>query len=96
MLKVTVKETGNFRKKLDDLARGGVHYVNIIVAFGTAPTEGQYLAIGSPRRVDQIAFVGQIHLGGVGAVHVHHVELGDAAAVANVDDRLAGLGIPGG
>src|SRR5450432_3719709 len=43
---------------LDDLMSGRVHDVDVVVAFGAAPTEGQNLAVGSPGRIDQVALVG--------------------------------------
>src|SRR5712691_187154 len=38
--------------QLDDLPRGGVHDVDVVVVVGPAPTEGQQLAIGRPCGVD--------------------------------------------
>src|SRR5260370_8510683 len=80
---------------LDDLARGGFHDVDVEIAVRPPPTEGHHLAVGGPGRIDEVALVGQIEFGGVGAVGVHHVELGVASAVADKNDALAGLRIPG-
>src|SRR5712672_1410014 len=79
---------------LTDLAGGGIHDVDVEIAVGTSPTEGDHLAVGRPRGVDQIAFVGEIELGGIGAVGVHEVELGNTSAIADEYDALAGLGVP--
>src|SRR5882762_2745196 len=62
-------DRGSVRK----LARGGVHDVDVV---GAAPTEGQQLAIGRPRRVSDVAFVWEVQLGLAGAVGIHEVELG--------------------
>jgi len=86
----------SIRCQVDDLERGRLHNVNVVVAVGTPPTEGEDLTVGRPSGIDDVALVGEIEDGCVGAVGVHHVELGDATAVANEDDRLAGLGIPCG
>src|SRR5882762_5159031 len=59
--------------QFDKLARGGVHDVDVV---GAAPTEGQQLAIGRPRRVNDVAFVWEVQLGLAGAVGIHEVELG--------------------
>src|SRR5467141_41927 len=80
---------------LDDLTRGGFHDVDVEIAVRPPPTEGHHLAVGGPGRIDEVALVGQIEFGGVGAVGVHHVELGDASAIADKNDALAGLRIPG-
>ncbi len=79
---------------LTDLAGGGFHDVDVEVAVGTSPTEGDHLAVGRPRRVDQIAFVWKTEFASVGAVGVHEVELGYASAIADEYDALAGLGVP--
>jgi len=80
----------------DGLAGDGVHDVNVVIAAGTAPTEGQELAVGRPGGIDDVAHVREIELLGVGAVGVHEIELRHAAAIADVGDGLAGLGIPRG
>src|SRR6267378_3527402 len=82
--------------QFDKLARGGVHNVDVVVVVGAAPTEGQQLAVGRPRRVDDVAFVGQIQLGLAGAVGIHEVELGSAGAIADEGDGLTGFRIPTG
>src|SRR6266404_1660331 len=79
---------------LTDLASSGIHDVDVEIAVRAAPTEGDHLAVGRPRRVDQIAFVGKSKFAGVGAVGVHEVELGNTSAIANEYDALAGLGVP--
>src|SRR6267154_3042509 len=79
---------------LTDLAGGGFHDVDVEVAVGTSPTEGDHLAVGRPRRVDQITFVGKSKFAGVGAVGVHEVELGNTSAIADEYDALTGLGVP--
>src|ERR1700719_1055030 len=81
-------------RDLDDLARGGFHDVDVVIAVGPAPTEGDHLTVGRPGRIDEIALVGQIEFGSVGAVGVHHLQLGDATAIADEYDALAGLGVP--
>src|SRR5882762_7987521 len=80
---------------LTDLAGGGIHDVDVEIAIRAAPTEGDHLAVGGPRRVDQITFVGKSKFAGVGAVGVHEVELGNTSAIADEYDALAGLGVPG-
>ena len=50
------------------LAGGGVHDVDVVIAVGTAPTEGEHLSVGRPGGIDDVAHVGQIEFGGVGAV----------------------------
>src|SRR5208282_1619354 len=83
-------------REIDDVLRSGLHDVEIVVAVGTAPTEGKDLPIGRPGGIDDVAFVRKIEQVHVGTVGVHHVELGDAAAVADEDDALTGFGVPGG
>jgi len=56
--------------------------------------EGEQLAVGSPSRVDEVALVGNVELGGVGAVGVHLIELGNSATIADEDNGVAGLRIP--
>src|SRR5260370_33424880 len=80
---------------LDDLARGGFHDVDVESAVRPPPTEGHHLAVGGPGRIDEVAPVGQIEFGGVGAVGGHLVELGEASANAAQNDALAGCSIPG-
>src|SRR6266550_769047 len=82
--------------QFDKLAGGGVHDVDVVVVVGAAPTEGQQLAVGRPRRVDDVAFVGQIQLRVAGAVGIHEVELGSAATIADEGDGLTGFQIPTG
>jgi len=79
-----------------NVARADVHDVDVVVAGGAAPTESDELAIGRPGRVDEVTLVRDIDFLGVGAVGIHHVKLGNAAAVADEDDGLQGFGIPGG
>src|SRR5580704_18798585 len=79
---------------LDDAARGGVHDVNVVIVVGSAPAKREERTIRRPGRVDQIPLVRKIEFDGIGTVGVHHIELGDAAAVADVDDGSAGLWIP--
>src|ERR1700686_1801952 len=81
---------------LADITAGRFHNVNVEIAIGAAPTEGDHLTIRRPRRIDEIALVGEIEFAGVGAVGVHHVELGNAAPIADEYDRLTGLGVPRG
>src|SRR5438552_17840448 len=77
--------------QFDKLAGGGVHDVDVVVVVGAAPTEGQQLAIGGPRRVNDVAFVWEVQLGLAGAVVIHEVELGCAGAFADVGDGLTGF-----
>src|SRR5262249_33233756 len=77
-------------------ARADVHDVNVIVAGRTAPTEGDEFAVRRPGGIDEIALVREIEFGGVGAVGVHEIELGNAAAIADIYDGLCGLGVPSG
>ena len=83
------------RREIDDVLRGRVHDIEIVVAIGAAPTKGEELAVGRPCWIDDIALVRKIEQVHVGAVGVHHIELRNTAAVADKDDRLAGLGVPG-
>src|SRR6266446_2957249 len=80
--------------QLDDLTRGGLHHVNVVVPAGPPPTERQDLSVGRPSRVDQVALVRKVELDVVRAVRVHHIELGDASAVTDVYDALSRLGVP--
>src|SRR5580658_3403180 len=83
------------RREIDDVLGGRLHDVDIVVAVRAAPTEGQELTVGGPGGVDDVTLVREIEQVHVGAVGVHHVELGDTAAIADEDDGLAGLGVPG-
>ena len=78
-----------------DLAAGDFHDVDVVIITGPAPTERQQLAVGRPGRINQITFVREVEILRVGAVGIHQVQLGYAAAVADKCDRLAGFGIPG-
>src|SRR5260370_20973844 len=80
----------------EDVAGADVHDVDIVIAGRTAPGKGQKLSVGSPCRVHDVALVAQIEFLGVSAVGIHHVELWNAATVADEDDGLHGFGIPGG
>src|SRR5271155_1659696 len=82
--------------ELEELAGGGVHYVEIVVAAGTAPREGQQLAVGGPGGIDDVALVLEIELGGIGAVGIGEIELGNAAAIADEGDGGASFWIDGG
>jgi len=73
-----------------------VHNIEVIVAAGAAPAEGEELAVGRPGGVDDVALVWNIEFLRIGAVGIHHIELGNAAAVADIGDGLAGAWIPGG
>ena len=68
--------------QFDNLPAGDFHHVDVVIVGGSAPTEGQKLAVGRPRWIDQVTFVRQIEVGGVGTVGIHQVKLRDAAAVA--------------
>src|SRR5712664_2891872 len=74
--------------QLYKLAGGGVHDVDVVIVVGAAPTESQQLAIGRPRRVDDITLVGEVQFRFAGAVGIHQVELWGAAAVADEGDGL--------
>src|ERR1700739_3255397 len=80
--------------QFDNLAAGDFHDVDVVIIAGSAPTEGEKLAVGCPRWIDQIAFVGQIEVGGIGAVGIHEIEFWNSAAVADKRDALAGFRIP--
>src|SRR5436853_6490444 len=82
--------------QFDKLAGGGVHDVDVVVVVGTAPTEGQQLAVGRPSGVDDVAFLWEVEFRLAGAVGIHEVELGSAGAVADEGDGLAGFRIPTG
>src|SRR3974390_3486785 len=79
-----------------DLARSDVHNVDVIVAGWAAPRKSEELAVGRPGRIDDVTHVGEIEFLRVGAVGVHEVELGCAAAIADEGDEVTGLRIPGG
>src|ERR1700686_2434675 len=81
---------------LDNSAGGGFHHVDVVVAVGAAPTEGENLAIGGPGRIDDITHVGQIEFGDARAVGVHGIKLRDAAPIADEDDGVSSFRIPGG
>ncbi len=83
-------------RDLDNLARGRIHDVDVVVAVWAAPTEGDHLTVRGPGGVDEIAFIGQVEFGGIGTVGVHHVELRNTAAVTDEHNALASLGIPRG
>lgn len=78
------------------LAGSSVHDVDIVIAAGATPAEGEELAVGRPGRVDDIAHVRKIEFLGVGAVGVHEIELGNATAIANESNGIGGFGIPCG
>src|SRR5260370_23019591 len=77
-----------------DLAAGDFHDVDVVIIAGPAPTERQQLAVGRPGRINQIAFVREIEVLRVGAVGIHQVQLGYAAAITDKCDGLAGFWIP--
>src|ERR1700726_1527203 len=81
---------------LDDFAGGRFHHVDVVVAVGPAPTEGQDLSIGRPGRIDDITHVGQIEFGDASAIGVHRIELRDAATIADEYDGLSSFRIPSG
>src|SRR5258708_16249479 len=83
-------------RDFEDVAGADVHDVDIVIAGRTAPGKGQKLSVGSPCRIHDVALVAQIEFLGVSAVGIHHVELRNAATVADEDDGLHGFGIPGG
>src|SRR5277367_1047074 len=83
-------------REINDLLGIGFHDVDVVVAIRAAPAEGEDLAVGRPCGIDQVALVGDVEQAHVGAVGVHHIELGNAAAIADEDYALAGLGVPGG
>src|SRR6266478_1016598 len=89
---VAALDTGEF----DKLAGSGVHDVDVVIVVGSTPTESQQLAIGRPRRVDDVAFVGEVQFRLAGAVGIHKVELRSAGAIADESDGLAGFRIPTG
>src|SRR6267154_6877582 len=78
-----------------ELAAGDFHDVDVVIVTGPAPTERQQLAVGRPGRINQITFVREVEILRVGAVGIHQVQLGYAAAIADKRDGLASLGIPG-
>jgi|ERR1700722_9320712 len=80
----------------DNFAGGSFHYVDVVVAVGTAPTEGKNLSIGRPCGIDDVTHVGQIEFGDAGAVGVHGIKLRDAAAIADENDGLSSFRIPSG
>src|ERR1700694_2441183 len=69
--------------QLDELLRGGVHDVNVVVVVGPAPTESQQLTVRRPGWIDDVALVGQVEFGRAGAVGIHEVELWSAATIAD-------------
>src|SRR6267154_1667198 len=75
---------------LTDLAGGGIHDVDVEIAVGASPTEGDHLTVGRPRRVDQITFVGKSKFAGVSAGGVGKGDTLGAAAVG-VDDKEFGI-----
>src|SRR5437660_7661012 len=77
--------------QLYNLAGSGVHDVDVVVVVGAAPAKSEELAIGSPGGIDDVALVGNVQLCGAGAVGIHQVQLGSAAAVADESDGLAGF-----
>src|SRR5438105_15257030 len=80
--------------QFDELAGSSVHDVDIVVVVGAAPAEGQQLAVGRPGGVDDVALFREIDFCCAGAVGVHEIELGSAAAVADEGHGLASLGVP--
>src|SRR6266853_3715978 len=80
--------------QFDDLAAGDFHDVDVIIITRPAPTERQQLAVGRPGRINQITFVREVEILRVGAVGIHQVQLGYAAAIADKRDGLAGFWIP--
>src|SRR6266513_417970 len=68
--------------QFDNLAAGGVHDVDVVVVVGSAPTEGQQLAIGRPRRVNDLDFVWEGQLGLAGVVAFHEGEQPSSGAIA--------------
>ena len=82
-------------RQFHELAGDNFHHIEIIVSVRAPPAESQQLAVGRPRRINDVAHVGQIDFGLARSVRIHRVELRDAAAVADEGDLLAGLRIPG-
>ena len=82
--------------ELAELVRDNVHNVDIVIAGRTAPGKGEKLTVGRPCRVNDVAHVGQIDFARIGAIGIHEIELGNATAIANESDELAGFGIPSG
>src|SRR5882757_4070018 len=81
--------------QFDNLAAGDFHDVDVVIITGPAPTKRQQLAVGRPGRINQIPFVREVEILRVGAVGIHQVQLGYAAAIADKSDGLAGFWIPG-
>ena len=82
-------------RQFDNLPAGDIHYVDVIVIVGPAPTEGEELSIGCPGGIDEVALVRQIEIRGVSAVGVHQIQLGNTGAIADEGDGLSSLWIPG-
>src|SRR5229473_1362271 len=80
--------------KLPRLSAIGQHGPDLPGA-GTRGFKNKVPAIRRPGRINQITFVREVEILRVGAVGIHQVQLGYAAAVADKCDRLAGFGIPG-
>src|SRR5258708_30318715 len=58
-------------RDLNDLARGPLHDVDVVIAVGAAPTKGDHLAVGRPGRIDEGALLGQVATGVVAALSAH-------------------------
>src|SRR5215472_1553858 len=89
---VTALIAGHFQ----DLPRGRVHDVKVVVVIGAAPTEGQQLAVRRPGGVDDVALVWHVNFRGARAVGIHQVELRSTSSIADESDGLPGLGVPSG
>src|ERR1700730_16828413 len=83
-------------RDLDNFAGSSFHYVDVVVAVGPAPTEGQNLSIGGPGRINDITHVGQIEFGDARAVGIHGIKLRDSTTIADEYHGLSCLRIPGG
>ena len=79
-----------------DGAAGGVHDVDVVIAAGTAPTEGEELSIGRPGGIDDIAHVWEIEFLRAGAIGIHEIELRNSTTIADEGYGLTGFGIPCG
>src|SRR5260370_20755490 len=81
-------------RDLHDIVSCRFHQIDIEVAVGPPPTERQQLTVGRPGWVDQVAFVRHGDFRRAGAIRVHHVQLRNAATVADEYYALAGLRVP--
>src|SRR5215472_18727640 len=57
-------------RQFEELLRGRIDDVKVVVIVRASPAERQQLAVGRPRRVDDVTFLGKVKFDDTGAISV--------------------------